>query len=225
MVKSRQVDVVEIPTEQLAYIPGSHADRFATFGRWSGAWRATVVAVISAPPIAPRASSAWTALGTVGNAGPTFRRLIDVPGTRLALVLGAWWQQAEHDDGHLRLDAPCPVGEAWSLTGAFRRTLISRWLPVELLLSPHLGPWTLLELMPRPRSIRTRPTSGPATAPSIGSSRRSAPTTLTPTDARVVPWTRALTAGARDVCASRERNTTGDTRTQVAVAVPAERAS
>jgi hypothetical protein len=149
MVKSRQVDVVEIPTEQLAYTPGPHADRFATLGRWSGVCRAAVGAVISAPPVAPRASSARTALGAVGYAGPTFRRLIDVPGARLGLVLGTWWQQAEHDDGHLRLDAPCPVGEAWSLRGAFRRTLLSRWLPVELLLSPHLGPWTLLELMPR----------------------------------------------------------------------------
>jgi hypothetical protein len=149
MVKSRQVEVVEIPTEQLAYVPGRHADRGATFGRWSGAWRAVVVAVISAPPIAPVASSARAALGTVGNTGPTFRRLIEVPGTRLALVLGAWWRQEEHDDGHLRLDAPCPVGEGWSLPGAFRQTLLSRWLPVELLLSPHLGPWTMLELMPR----------------------------------------------------------------------------
>ncbi len=142
MDKSRQVDVVEIPTEQLAYVPGPHAERFATFGRWSVAWNAAVDAV-SAPLIAPRTSS-----GTVGNAGPTFRRLIDVPGARLAAVLGAWWQQADHDDGHLRLDAPCPIGEAWSLRGAFRWTLISRWLPVEILLSPHLGPWTLLELMP-----------------------------------------------------------------------------
>jgi hypothetical protein len=149
MVKSRQVDVVEIPTEQLAYIPGPHADRLAMLGRWSGAWRAAVDAVVNTPLVAPRAASARTALGTVGNTGPTFRRLIDVPGARLGLVLGRWWQQAEHDDDHLRLDAPSPVGEAWSLRGAFRRTLMSRWLPVELLLSPHLGPWTLLELMPR----------------------------------------------------------------------------
>jgi hypothetical protein len=146
MVKSRQVEVVEIPTEQLAFVPGPHGDRLATFGRWSGAWRA---AVVSAPPVVVRALSARTALGTVSNTGPTFRRLIDVPGARLALVLRSWWRQAPHDDGHLRLDAPCPVGEAWSLTGEFRRTSMSRWLPVELLLAPHLGPWTLLELMPR----------------------------------------------------------------------------
>jgi hypothetical protein len=149
MVKSREVELVEIPTEQLAYVPGSHSDRLATLGRWSGAWCSAVVTVVSGPPIAPRASSARTALGTVVHAGPTFRRLIDVPGARLAVVLGRWWQQAEHDDGHLRLDAPCRIGEGWSLRGAFRSTLISRWLPVELLLSPHLGPWTLLELMPR----------------------------------------------------------------------------
>ena len=52
MDKSRQVDVVEIPTEQLAYVPGPHAERFATFGRWSVAWNAAVDAV-SAPLIAP----------------------------------------------------------------------------------------------------------------------------------------------------------------------------
>jgi hypothetical protein len=157
MVKSRQVDVVEIPTEQLAYVPGSHADRFATFGWWSGAWRAAVVAVISAPPVAPAASSARTALGTVANTGPTFRRLIEVPGTRLAFVLGTWWQQEEHGDGHLRLDAPCPIGDGWALRGALRVTPLSRWLPVELLLSPYLGPWTMLELMPR-RPIRPNET-------------------------------------------------------------------
>jgi hypothetical protein len=147
MGKSRQVDVVEIPTEQLAYIPGPHSDRFAPFGRWSEACAASI-AFLRTLPIAPRPPLARTALATVGNAGPTFRRLIDVPGAGLALVLSTWWQQAEHDDGHLRLEEPCPVGGAWSLRGAFRTTPISRWLPVELLLSPHLGPWTMLELMP-----------------------------------------------------------------------------
>jgi hypothetical protein len=149
MVKNRQIELVEIPTEQLAFIPGRHADRHATLDRWSAACRAAVVAVVSAPPVTPRAVSGRISLRTVGHAGPTFRRLIDVPGARLARVLSTWWLQAEHDDGHLRLDAPCPVGGAWSLTGEFRRTLMSRWVPVELLLSPHLGPWTLLELMPR----------------------------------------------------------------------------
>lgn len=148
MVKSRQVELIEIPTEQLAYVPGPHSDGLATFSRLSGAC-AAVAARISAPPIVPRVLVGRGQSGTSRYAGPTFRRLIDLPGTRLALVLGRWWQQAGHDDGHLRLDVPCPVGESWSLTGEFRWTLISRWLPVELLLSPHLGPWTLLELMPR----------------------------------------------------------------------------
>ena len=146
MGKSRQVEVVEIPTEELAFVPGPHTDRLATVGRWSGAWRA---AVVSAPPIVVRALEGRTGRATVTNTGPTFRRLIDVPGTRLALVLRSWWRQAPHDDRNLRLDAPCPVGEAWSLTGEFRRTSMSRWLPVEVLLAPHLGSWTLLELMPR----------------------------------------------------------------------------
>ena len=186
MVKSRQVEVVEIPTEQLAYIPGPHADRFATFGRWSGAWRAAVVAVISAPPTASAASSARTALGTVENTGPTFRRLIEVPGTRLALVLGTWWQQEEHDDGHLRLDAPCPTGEGWSLRGTLRMTPLARWLPVELLLSPHLGQWTLLEMMPR-RAIRPNETYfrvGHRSLDRFVAALR-APTTFSPTDGRV----------------------------------------
>jgi hypothetical protein len=149
MVKRHHVEVVEIPTEQIAYVPGPHPDRLATIARRSGAWGAAVLTRSSASRVAARAWSVRAGFGPVGNTGPTFRRLIDVPGTRLALVLGAWWQQGDHDDGHLRLDAPCAVDEVWSLPGAFRTTQISRWLPVELLLSPHLGPWTMLELMPR----------------------------------------------------------------------------
>ena len=43
------------------------------------------------------------------------------------------------------------------LTGTFRVTTMSRWLPVELLLSPRIGPWTLLELIPR-RAVHTSAT-------------------------------------------------------------------
>jgi hypothetical protein len=153
MVRSREVDVVEIPTEQLAFVPGSPSHHLVPFDRWSGVVRTAAGAVVHRPSGAPRAWTAGTALRPVGNPGATFRRLIDVPGTGLSLVLASWWRQADHDDGRLRLDEPCPAGQAFSLTGAFRRTVFSRWLPVELLLTPYLGQWTMLELMPR-RAVR-----------------------------------------------------------------------
>ncbi len=149
MAKSRRVDLIEIPTEQLSYLPGPHADRSAILGRWSGAWRGAVVAVGRPTAIAPTTGLVERVPSTAGAGAATFRRMIEVPGCRLRAVLRAWWQQAEHEDGYLRLDVPRPVGDAWSLSGVFRRRLISRRLPVELLLSPYKGQWTLLELMPR----------------------------------------------------------------------------
>jgi hypothetical protein len=150
MAKSRRVELIEIPTEQLSYVPGPHRDRFAMLGRWSVVRRNPVDAAAHPRPTAPSAASVQTAPRTAGDVGTAaFRRLIKVPGDQLAVVLGAWWQQAEHDDGHLRLDVPRPVGDAWSMSGAFRRTTISRWVPVELLLSPYADRWTLLELLPR----------------------------------------------------------------------------
>src|SRR5262245_55471114 len=113
MVKRHHVEVVEIPTEQLAYVPGPHADRLATIARRSWTGSAAVLTRSGASRVAARAWSVRAVSGTVGNTGPTFRRLIDVPGARLGLVLGAWWQQGDHDDGHLRLDAPCAVDEVW----------------------------------------------------------------------------------------------------------------
>ena len=149
MAKGQRVEVIEIPTEQPSYVRGRQADRLATLHRWTGAWHGAVVALTRSTAIAAPTALAGRAPSMVGRGGATFRRMIEVPGCRLALVLGAWWRQAEHDDGYLRLDVPCPVGDAWSLSGAFRRTLISRWLPVELLLSPYRGRWTMLELMLR----------------------------------------------------------------------------
>jgi hypothetical protein len=152
MAKSQRVEVIEIPTEALSYVPGQNAHRLAVFGRWSGAGRADAIA--HSQPVASAALSAQTSPRTAAAVGTAvFRRLIEVPGSRLSDVLGASWQQTYHDDGHLRLGGPRRVGDAWSLDGAFRRTRISRWLPVELLLSPYAERWTLLELMPR-RVIR-----------------------------------------------------------------------
>jgi hypothetical protein len=150
MTKSRRVEVIEIPTEQLSYVPGPHRDRFAMLGRWSVVGRHPEAAATYPETTAPSVAAAQTAPRTAGDVGTAaFRRLIKVPGGQLAVVLGVWWQYAEHDDGHLRLDVPRPVGDAWSLSGAFRRTTIARWIPVELLLSPYADRWTLLELLPR----------------------------------------------------------------------------
>ena len=149
MAKGRRVEVIEIPTEQLSYVPGRQPDRLAMLGRLSVACRGAVVALAPPTAMAPPPTLVERLPSVVGAGGATFGRMIDVPGCRLAVVLSAWWQQAEHGDGHLSLGVPRPVRGAWSLSGAFRRRLISRWLPVELVLSPYLGRWTLLELMPR----------------------------------------------------------------------------
>ncbi len=149
MGRSRRVELIEIPTEQLSYVPGPPVDRFAALSRWSAGLRDAVVAVThsessgAATTDVPIPQSA----GVVGTA--SFRRLIDVPGGRLAAVLGTWWRHAPHDDRHLRLGAPRPVGNAWVLRGALRRTVFSRWVPVDVVLTPYFGPWTMLELMPR----------------------------------------------------------------------------
>lgn len=144
MGKSQRVETFEIPTEQLSYVPGPHGDRLA-LGRLSETWRGAVVT-----PTRPTAAAAGVAPRPVGDGSTTFRRMVEVPGERLGAVLGAWWRQADHDDDHhLHLGMPQPVADSWSLGGRFRRTLMSRWVPVELLLSPYHGRWTLLELMPR----------------------------------------------------------------------------
>jgi hypothetical protein len=153
MAKGRRVEVIEIPTEQLSYVPGRHGDRVATLGRWSEAWRDAAVVLTRSTAVAPPTSFVERAPSTAGAGGATFRRMIEVAGCRLPVVLRAWWLHEEHDDDHLLLDVPCPVGDAWSLSGVFKRTLMSRGLPVEILLSPYLGRWTLLELMPR-RAVR-----------------------------------------------------------------------
>jgi hypothetical protein len=143
MARRPHVELIEIPTEELSYVPGPHVDRFAVFERLGLPGpdaRASAVAVAGPPSV-------------VGDFRIAFRRLIEVPGGQLAVALGRWWQRGDHDDGHLRLELPRPVGEAWALSGAFRRRSMSRWVPVELMLSPYSGRWSLLELMPR-RAIR-----------------------------------------------------------------------
>jgi hypothetical protein len=160
MARVRRNEIVEIPVEQLSYAPGRHRDRTVGAGVWSQVRRAASMS----PPLRPQQPSVerlWAAsvrgVFGRGDPGPAFWRVIDVRGNRLEGVVIGWWEHEEHDDGHLRLDSPRPVGEAWLLTGSFRVTTMSRWLPVDLLLSPRIGPWTLLELIPR-RSVHTSST-------------------------------------------------------------------
>ena len=41
------------------------------------------------------------------------------------------------------------TGDAWSLSGALRETIVSRWVPVELVLMPYAERFTLIEMSPR----------------------------------------------------------------------------
>jgi hypothetical protein len=157
MARRPHVELIEIPTEELSYVPGERVDLVAMFGRWAATSRDGDDGPTGARRGPPSAIAAGAAPSVVGDFRIAFRRLIEVPGDRLATALAMWWQQAAHDDGHLRLEAPRPVSGCWALSGVFRRRSTSRWLPVELLLSPYSGRWSLLELMPR-RS--TRPSAG-----------------------------------------------------------------
>jgi hypothetical protein len=146
MAHSRRVEVVEIPVEELVAVTAARPDRVAIESRRSAAWRRVTVAAAPPQQAAPSSSDPSRA---VGDMGASFRRLIEVPGDRLPLALASWSHGARRDDRHLLLGGPRPVGNAWSLNGALRRTLISRWLPVELVLTPYAEHWTLLELVPR----------------------------------------------------------------------------
>jgi hypothetical protein len=90
---------------------------------------------------------------SVRGMSPSFRRLIEVAGARLPYALADWWCDAAHDDRHLVLDVPRCLGSTWALSGTLRRTTVSRWVPVELVLTPYAERWSLLELVPR-RAVR-----------------------------------------------------------------------
>jgi hypothetical protein len=90
---------------------------------------------------------------SVRGMSPSFRRLIEVAGAQLPYALASWWYDRDHDDQHLVLDVPHCLGSTWALSGTLRRTTLSRWVPVELVLTPYADRWTLLELVPR-RSVR-----------------------------------------------------------------------
>jgi hypothetical protein len=135
------VEVIEVPVEALAYVPGASVDRLDAARRWWAAHHSGGSRQPSGPSGLPVPARI--------DGGTTFRRLVEVPGGRLPAVLGSWWRRAAHGDAHFRLEAPHRVDEAWELSGALRRRAISRWVPVDLRLSPYAGRWCLLEMMPR----------------------------------------------------------------------------
>jgi len=144
MAKRGRVEVIEVLVEPIAYVPGVPVDRLRAARQWwalhgLGGAAAARQSAPSTTPVAPYRVEGST----------TFRRLVEVPGGRLPSVLGSWWRQADHGDGHLRLDAPHRVDDAWELSGVLRRRPVSRLLPVDLRLSPYAGRWCLLEMMPR----------------------------------------------------------------------------
>lgn len=150
MTRPVPVEVIELPTEALSYVSGSPTGPVAMLRRWRDCHLADSAGMSDKMP--PSAARTGTPGSDVGLAG--FRRLIDVPGGHLGVALDGWWQDDTHRDDHLRLDLPRPAGESWSLGGAFRSRRFRRWVPIELMLSPYAGPWSLLELLPR-RAVRT----------------------------------------------------------------------
>ncbi len=104
-------------------------------------------------PAAHTAPSVGTAPRSIGDMGSSFRLLVRLPGGGLSLALDAWWQRAEHGDDHMRLEQPHRTGDSWSLSGALRQTIVSRWVPVELVLTPYAERFTLIEMSPR-RAVR-----------------------------------------------------------------------
>jgi hypothetical protein len=95
------------------------------------------------------AAPSETSPRSIGDMSSSFRLLVRVPGGELSPALGGWWQRADHGDDHLRLEQPRRTGDSWSISGALRQTIVSRWVPVELVLTPYAERFTLIEMSPR----------------------------------------------------------------------------
>ena len=155
MIMREHTETIEIPVEQLSYVPGEPVDHLRTARRWCAtalhgaqtAGERTVTAV----------SPASGAAVTVFSVGSGFRRLVDVPGDRLESVLHAWWRRSSHDDGHLRLNMLRFDDGAVELEGSFRSTSIWRRTPIVIRLWPYGHDWSILELTPqRPTRVNRR---------------------------------------------------------------------
>ena len=152
MIRREEVETIEIPVEQLSYVPGAPVDPLRTARRWcaialqgaqaAGERTATVVLAGSGAAV------------TVVMGGSVFRRLVDVPGDRLESVLHAWWRRSSHDDGHLRLTTLRFDDGTVELEGSLRSTSLWRRIPIEVRLWPYGRDWSILELTPQ-RPTRT----------------------------------------------------------------------
>lgn len=157
MVKRQQVERIELPVEQISYVPAPVDHRRAARRVWTAIQHAAHVA---ADERARSVGSSTSGATVTFAGGTTFRRLVDVPGARLETVLQAWWSRSSHDDGHLRFDRLTQNHGLVELDGSLRTSALSRRIPVEVRLSPYRGRWTFLELTPqrttRPRRVYFR---------------------------------------------------------------------
>jgi hypothetical protein len=154
MVKRGQVERIELPVHQIAYVPGA-VDHFRAARRLWAATQRTAQAAADERATAA-ASSASGATVTTFTGSTSFRRLVDVPGARLEAVMRAWWSASSHDDGHLRFDRLTHDHGLFQLDGSLRTMVLARRIPVEVRLSPYLGWWSFLELTPRRATHPTR---------------------------------------------------------------------
>jgi hypothetical protein len=84
----------------------------------------------------------------------SFFRLVGAPPSRV----DRWWPGRRVEVEHrLRIDAVRDDGGgARSLTGALRRPVVHRWVPIEIVLCPHLGALSRLTLNPSRRVRASR---------------------------------------------------------------------
>ena len=153
MIRREQVETIEIPVEQLSYVPGEPVDPLRTARRWC----ATALHGAQAAAGERAATAVLPGSGAsvaVVSGGSVFRRVVDVPGRRLESVLRAWWRRSSHDDGHLRLNTLRFHDGTVELEGSLRSTSIWRRVPIDIRLWPYGRDWSILELTPQ-RPTRT----------------------------------------------------------------------
>ena len=145
MARHRRPDVIEIWVEPLDDVTARRTGERPAPPRPQIAAPVGGTTVGPIGPVAPRMPN--PAAHPLKGLSPAFRHLIEVWGDELPGALTAYV------DRHLLLEAPCRMGSSWVLRGTLRRTTVSRWIPVELILTPHAERWMLLELVPR-RQVR-----------------------------------------------------------------------
>jgi hypothetical protein len=152
MTTREQVETIEIPVEQLSYVPGRPSVPLRTARQWCATARhgAQAAGERTATAVLPRSGAAVI----VVTGGSVFRRVVDVPGHRLESVLDAWWRRSSHDDGHLRLNTLRFDDGTVELEGSLRSTSMWRRVPIEVRFWPYGRDWSFLELTPR-RPTRT----------------------------------------------------------------------